>query len=144
MVMAPKQADALMLKSPPEDTPLESLFVDVSRRCGMHAVDADALAAAMSSSSSSSSLSSHEAKARKNHDFDSAGQLETIVGMLMSLRAEFITTAAALWISYQSPVDLQRRYEDWPRGFVSTIYLILHERDQQRNQMSRVSSMDRR
>ena len=107
----------------------------------MHAVDADALAASMSSSSS---LSSHEAKARKNDDFDSAGQLETIVGMLRSLRAEFITTAAALWISYQSPVDLQRRYEDWPRGFVSTIYLILHERDEQRNQMSRVSSMDRR
>ena len=108
----------------------------------MHAVDADALAAAMSSSSSS--LSSNEAKARKNDGFDSAGQLETIVGMLRSLRAEFITTAAALWISYQSPVDLQRRYEDWPRGFVSTIYLILYERDEQRSQMSRVSSMDRR
>ena len=124
--------DGLMLRRPPEDTPLEALFVDVARRCGMDEVaDPDALAAAAAAA----------AEGTGGEDDRQPG-LRQVAGMLRSLRGEFITTAAALWVAYQSPEDLQRRYEDCPRGFVSTIYLTLLERDEQRR-VSRVSSFSR-
>ena len=51
--------------------------------------------------------------------------------MAESLQREFITSVAALYVSYPSPSDLLKKY-DWPRGFVSTLYLILREREEER------------